>query len=88
MNQPSITTESNVLTMTKLSELDSTYTEPANITSAIKAILSFLPTDYNPDNVLFLTSVLRTQLELSVLLKLNTESSVNPNIKRSCFSKF
>jgi hypothetical protein len=71
----------------KLNERELSYVEPSNITTAIQSIQSFTPQFNAPDNVQYLTSVLRTQLEISCLFKGDVDLTVNPNIKRSCFCK-
>ena len=86
MTASSIGIEVNVLPMSKISEKEPAYIEPSNFTAAIQSIQSFTPTFRTPNPVQYLCSVLRTQLEITILLKENPEMMVNPNLKRYCFS--
>ena len=79
--------EINVLPISKIGDRESNYTEPANLTAAIQSIEAFIPPFNTPNTIQYLTSVLRTQLEISALVKGNSNLMVNQNLKRYCFGK-
>jgi hypothetical protein len=81
-----IADEVSVSPISKINEKEPIYIEPSNLTAAIQSIQSFTPTFNTPNPIQYLCSVLRTQLEIAVILKENAELMANPNLKRNCFS--